>query len=473
MIVAINQLYDSKFKILPTITIQGWVKSNRNSNKIGFLVINDGSTLKSLQVVYHSDHSSWKKLTEITTGSAVSVIGTLVMTKNAQQPFELKLESLDFLSLADKDFPIQKKAHGSEFLREQAHLRVRTDTFFAVFKVRNQIAFAIHQFFQAKGFIYLNSPIITANDAEGAGENFTVTTITNNQYHKDFFGKKAALTVSGQLNAESFAQGFKKVYTFGPTFRAENSNTTRHAAEFWMVEPEFAFASLNDTIDLAKNMVASVVRNVLTYCHDEIEFFQTKLQQEKSSKDHKQQQDLIAMLEKLTVLDNYKVITYSEVIKLLEKAKVNGKEFAYNDIKWGMDLQSEHERYLCEEAYQGPVFVINYPQAIKAFYMKANPIDINHPEQKTVAALDLLVPGIGELIGGSVREDNYQQLLVNKEQFKIASEDLQWYFDLRKFGYAPSAGFGLGLERLIMLITGVNNIRDVIPFPRTPGNLMF
>lgn len=467
MIVAINQLYDSKFKILPAITIQGWVKSNRNSNKIGFLVINDGSTLKSLQVVYHSDHLSWKQLTEITTGSAVSITGTLVITKKAQQPFELKLESLDFISLADKDYPIQKKAHGSEFLREQAHLRVRTDTFFAIFKVRNQISFAIHQFFQAKGFIYLNSPIITANDAEGAGENFIVTTITNNQYQKDFFGKKASLTVSGQLNAEAYAQGFKKVYTFGPTFRAENSNTTRHAAEFWMIEPEVAFATLSDTIDLAKNMIASVVKNVLTYCHDEIDFFQAKLQAEKNN------QNLISILEKLTILDNYKVITYSEVIKLLVKAKINGKEFIYNDIKWGMDLQSEHERYLCEEVYQGPVFVINYPQVIKAFYMKTNPIDINHPEQKTVAGLDLLVPGIGELIGGSVREDNYQQLMANKEQFRVASEDLEWYFDLRKFGYAPSAGFGLGLERLIMLVTGINNIRDVIPFPRTPGNLMF
>ncbi|MDQ7982596.1 MAG: asparagine--tRNA ligase [Spiroplasma sp.] len=470
MIVAINQLYNSKFKTLPEITIQGWVKSNRNSNKIGFLVVNDGSTLKSLQVVYTPNHQSWKQLTEITTGSAVSISGVLVITKNAQQPFELKLTSLDFLSLADKNYPIQKKAHGSEFLREQAHLRIRTDTFLAVFKVRNQIAFAIHEFFQAKNFIYLNSPIITANDAEGAGENFIVTTITNNQYHKDFFGKKAALTVSGQLNAEAYAQSFKKVYTFGPTFRAENSNTSRHAAEFWMIEPEMAFASLNDLIDLAKNMVASVIKNVLTYCHDEITFFQTRLQAE--TKD-KTKTDLITMLEKMTILDNYQVITYSDVIKLLEQAKNKGKEFTYFDIKWGMDLQSEHERYLCEEVYQGPVFVTGYPQAIKAFYMKSNPIDINHPERKTVAGLDLLVPGIGELIGGSVREDNYQQLMINKEQFKIDGADLQWYFDLRKFGYAPCAGFGLGLERLIMLITGIHNIRDVIAFPRTPGSLVF
>lgn len=468
MIVAIKQLYNSDLKDTKEVTIQGWVKSNRNSSKVGFLDINDGSTLKTLQVVYRAEDSAWKHLTEITTGSAISVTGELVRTEKAQQPFELKLAKLDFLNLADQDYPIQKKAHSHEFLREQAHLRPRTDTFYAVFKVRNQIAFAIHEFFQKLDFIYLNSPIITANDAEGAGENFIVTTIANSQYQNDFFGKKASLTVSGQLNAEAYAQAFKKVYTFGPTFRAENSNTTRHAAEFWMIEPEVAFADLDSNIKLAKDMVIAVVQNVLVNCQSEIEFFNQRLK----ASDEKQE-DLIKRLEMLTKAESYKILTYTEVIDILIKAKEQGKEFVYNDIKWGIDLQSEHERYLCEEVAKGPVFVTNYPQNIKAFYMKANPTPQDHPEQKTVAAMDLLVPGIGELIGGSVREDDYNKLLANKAQFKIENNDLQWYFDLRKSGFAPSAGFGLGLERLIMLVTGINNIRDVIPFPRTPNNLAF
>lgn len=468
MIVAIKQLYNGDLKDTKEVTIQGWVKSNRNSSKVGFLDINDGSTLKNLQVVYRAEDATWKQLTEITTGSAISVTGELVRTEKAQQPFELKLAKLEFLNLADQDYPIQKKAHSHEFLREQAHLRPRTDTFYAVFKVRNQIAFAIHEFFQKLDFIYLNSPIITANDAEGAGENFIVTTIANNQYQNDFFGKKASLTVSGQLNAEAYAQAFKKVYTFGPTFRAENSNTTRHAAEFWMIEPEVAFADLASNIKLAKDMVISVVQNVLTNCQAEIEFFNQRLKVS-----NEKEEDLCKRLEMLTKPESYQVKTYTEVVDILIKAKLQGKEFVYNDIKWGMDLQSEHERYLCEEVTKGPVFVTNYPQNIKAFYMKANPTPQDFPERKTVAAMDLLVPGIGELIGGSVREDDYNKLLANKAQFKIENNDLQWYFDLRKSGFAPSAGFGLGLERLIMLVTGINNIRDVIPFPRTPNNLTF
>lgn len=468
MIVTIKELYNSDIKTFNEVTIQGWVKSNRSSSKVGFLDINDGSTLKTLQVVYHSESTDWKKLTEITTGSAISVTGEIIATEKAQQPFELKLQALNFLNLADKDYPIQKKAHSNEFLREQAHLRPRTDTFLAVFKVRNQISFAIHQFFQKENFIYLNSPIITANDAEGAGENFIVTTITDGQYEKDFFGKKASLTVSGQLNAEAYAQAFKKVYTFGPTFRAENSNTSRHAAEFWMIEPEVAFADLESNIKLAKDMVISVVSNILENCKTEIDFFNQRL---KSSEEV--QEDLIKRLEMLTKAESYKIFTYTEVVDILVKAKEQGKQFTFNDVKWGMDLQSEHERYICEEVAQGPVFVTDYPQNIKAFYMKANPAPQDFPERKTVAAMDLLVPGIGELIGGSVREDNYEKLLANKKQFKIENNDLQWYFDLRKSGFAPSAGYGLGLERLIMLLTGMNNIRDVIPFPRTPNNLIF
>lgn len=469
MIITIKQLYNNDLKSLKMVTIQGWVKSNRNSSKVGFLDVSDGSTLKNLQVVYHADNPEWKKLTEITTGSAISVTGEIISTNKPLQPFELKLQSLDFLNLADKDYPIQKKAHSHEFLREQAHLRPRTDTFFAIFKVRNQISYAIHEFLQKSGFIYLNSPIITANDAEGAGENFIVTTIENNQYENDFFKKKASLTVSGQLNAEAYAQAFKKVYTFGPTFRAENSNTTRHAAEFWMIEPEMTFADLKDNIKLAKDLLIFVSKNILSNCKEELEFFNQKL---KSIEDN-EKEDLISKLEMLTKDESYQVITYTEVIELLLKAKEQGKQFTFSDIKWGMDLQSEHERYLCEVAKKGPVFVTNYPQSIKAFYMKANSINKNNPEQKTVAAMDLLVPGIGELVGGSVREDDYQRLLANKKQFKIDNDDLQWYFDLRKSGYAPSAGFGLGLERLIMLMTGITNIRDVIPFPRTPSNLSF
>lgn len=468
MIVTIKQLYQSKQSTKEVVTIQGWVKSNRNGSKVGFLDVNDGSTLKTLQVVYHSENNAWKKLTEITTGSAISVTGEIVATEKAQQPFELKLQTLDYLNLADKDYPIQKKAHSHEFLREQAHLRPRTDTFYAIFKVRNQISFAIHNFFQKSGFIYLNSPIITANDAEGAGENFIVTTITNDQYQKDFFGKKAALTVSGQLNAEAYAQAFKKVYTFGPTFRAENSNTTRHAAEFWMIEPEVAFADLESNIKLAKDMVIAVISDVLANCQTEIAFFNQRI---KTAEEN--QEDLVKKLEMLTKPESYQVLTYTAVIDLLIKAKEQGKEFIFNDIKWGMDLQSEHERYLCEEVAKGPVFVTDYPQNIKAFYMKVNPTPTDFPERKTVAAMDLLVPGIGELIGGSVREDDYDKLIANKKQFKIENNDLQWYFDLRKSGFAPSAGYGLGLERLIMLVTGINNIRDVIPFPRTPNNLAF
>ena len=350
-----------------------------------------------------------------------------------------------------------------ETLREIAHLRVRTTTFLAVFRIRDRVSWAIHKFFHDNNFIYLHTPIITANDAEGAGENFTVTTINNNKYENDFFGKKASLTVSGQLNAEAYAQSLQKVYTFGPTFRAEKSNTTRHAAEFWMIEPEFTFSNLQDNINLAQKLIKTVITDILKNCDDELKFLQEK--------------NNISLIEKLTDFadfnSDFKIITYNEVIELLQNAQKKGKKFEFNDIKWGVDLQSEHEKYLCEEITKQPTFVINYPQTIKAFYMKLNPINNERPEQKTVAAMDLLVPGIGELIGGSVREDNYEQLLKNKTDFKIEGNDLQWYFDLRKYGYAPSAGFGLGLERFLMFITGISNIRDVIPFPRTPNNLLF
>lgn len=448
------------------ITIQGWVKSNRNSKKIGFLDINDGSTFFNLQVVYTNDNDMWEELTNLTTGSAISIVGNLIITNKKEQPVELKLYKCLYKNIPSSDYPIQKKAHSYEFLREQAHLRARTNTFFAVFKIRNTLAAAIHNFFQTEEFLYLNSPLITSNDAEGAGENFIVTTITNDKYENDFFAKKASLTVSGQLNAEAYAQTFKKVYTFGPTFRAENSNTTRHAAEFWMVEPEFAFADLNLNIKLAKDMLVFVIKDVLKKCELELNFLNKKKQEEE------QAENLLEKLMQLTDPNNFKVLTYTEVIEHLLIAQKNGEKFVFNDIKWGMDLQSEHERYICEKLMNSPTFVINYPQDIKAFYMKLNPIDSVFPERKTVAAMDLLVPGIGELIGGSVREDDYSKLMENKEKFNI-NDDLKWYFDLRKSGYAPSAGFGLGFERLIMFVTGINNIRDVIPFPRTPNNLMF
>lgn len=469
MIYTINNLFidnnDKTKKIPNEITVNGWVRSNRNSKKVGFLDINDGSSIENLQVVY--EPTSNNNLISITTGSAVTITGNLILTPNAKQPFELKAISATIYNICANDYPIQKKEHTNEFLRENAHLRVRTNTFLALFKIRNQVSWSIHKFFHDQQFIYLHSPIITANDAEGAGENFIVTTISNDKYEKDFFSKKASLTVSGQLNAEAYAQSFQKVYTFGPTFRAEKSNTTRHAAEFWMVEPEFTFSSLQDNITLAQNLVKTVISDVLNNCHSELKFLQEK--QETKNKE--------SLITKLTTIadtkTNFKIISYTEVIDLLLTAQKKGKKFEFSNIKWGIDLQSEHERYLCEEITKQPTFVINYPQAIKAFYMKLNPIDNNHPEQKTVAAMDLLVPGIGELIGGSVREDNYQQLMENKKQFKIVGDDLQWYFDLRKYGYAPSAGFGLGLERLLMFITGINNIRDVIPFPRTPNNLSF
>jgi len=468
----INNLFKNMAKLqqLPTtITINGWIRSNRNSKNVGFLTLNDGSTLNSLQVVYNSKNEFWKDLTLITTGSAVSVTGNLVLTPEKSQPFELQLTTIIIHNRATANYPIQKKEHSYEFLRDNAHLRVRTNTFLAVFRIRDQVSWAIHHFFHQRQFIYLHSPIITANDAEGAGENFIVTTIANNKYEQDFFAKKASLTVSGQLNAEAYAQSFQKVYTFGPTFRAENSNTSRHAAEFWMIEPEFTFATLKDNIVLAQQLVKTIIQSVLTNCHDELSFLEQKQQTE--------EQTAASLIAKLKMVadetTDFKIITYDEVIELLLKAQKTGKVFAFNDIKWGIDLQSEHERYLCETITKQPTFVINYPQAIKAFYMKLNPINRQKPMQKTVAAMDLLVPGIGELIGGSQREDNYEQLLANKAQFAINSDDLQWYFDLRKYGYAPSVGFGLGLERLLMFITGINNIRDVIPFPRTPNNLLF
>ncbi|WP_375317093.1 asparagine--tRNA ligase [Spiroplasma endosymbiont of Virgichneumon dumeticola] len=471
MIYTINNLFintneKSKTKLPEQITINGWIRSNRNGKNVGFLDINDGSSVNNLQAVYNMKLENWKACTSLTTGSAVSVSGNLLLTPGKSQPFELQITNIIIYNVADTNYPIQKKEHTNEFLRDNAHLRGRTNTFLAVFKIRDQVSWAIHKFFHEQNFVYLHSPIITANDAEGAGENFIVTTITNNKYQDDFFGQKASLTVSGQLNAEAYAQSLQKVYTFGPTFRAENSNTSRHAAEFWMIEPEFTFANLQDNIKLAQQLIKIVINDVLDNCLPEL----TWLEQKQVTKGQ-------ILIEKLKVVagakSDFKVITYSEVIDLLINAQTAGKEFEFKDIKWGIDLQSEHERYLCEEITKQPTFVINYPQSIKAFYMKLNAMDINHPEQKTVAAMDLLVPGIGELIGGSVREDNYEQLLSNKKQFKIAGDDLQWYFDLRKYGYAPSAGFGLGLERLLMFITGISNIRDVIPFPRTPNNLSF
>ena len=471
MIYTINNLFinnNDKTKKIPTqITVNGWVRSNRNSKKVGFLDLNDGSSINNLQVVYDPNLENNKNLTNVTTGSAVTITGNLILTPDAKQPFELKVINATVYNICANDYPIQKKEHTNEFLREHAHLRVRTNTFLSLFRIRNQVSWSIHKFFHDNQFIYLHSPLITANDAEGAGENFIVTTITNDKYEKDFFGKKASLTVSGQLNAEAYAQSLQKVYTFGPTFRAEKSNTKRHAAEFWMIEPEFTFSNLQDNIILAQKLIKTVIRDILNNCYSELKFLQQK-------QEIKNEQSLIEKLEKIADFkSDFKVITYTEVIELLLNAQKKGKKFEFNEIKWGIDLQSEHERYLCEEITKQPTFVINYPQAIKAFYMKINPIDNNHPKQKTVAAMDLLVPGIGELLGGSVREDNYEQLLKNKTKFKIEGNDLQWYFDLRKYGYAPSSGFGLGLERFLMFITGINNIRDVIPFPRTPNNLLF
>lgn len=455
----VKDLFREKEKFIgKEVTIGGWVRSNRDSKTFGFLVVNDGTFFETLQIVYTDGLENFAELTKVGVGSAVIATGKIVETPGAKQPFEMQAEAVVVEGLAGSDYPLQKKRHTFEYLRTISHLRARTNTFQAVFRVRSLIAHAIHCFFQERGFVYVHTPIITGSDCEGAGEMFQVTTLDMNNlplteegkvdYTKDFFKKSTNLTVSGQLNVETYAFAFKNVYTFGPTFRAENSNTTRHAAEFWMIEPEMCFADLQDDMILAESMLKYVIRYVLENAPEEMAFFNQFIDKE-----------LIARLQH--VLDSdFGHVTYTEAIKLLEE---HNDEFEYK-VFWGCDLQTEHERYLTEQIFKRPVFVTDYPKEIKAFYMKLN------EDGKTVAAMDCLVPGIGEIIGGSQREDSLELLEQRMEELGLNKEDYDFYLDLRKYGSARHAGFGLGFERCVMYLTGMGNIRDVIPFPRTVNN---
>ena len=448
--------YDGK-----EIQISGWVKTLRASKSFGFIEVNDGSFFKNVQVVYDENISNFQEVSKLSLTSSIIVIGTVVKTENAKQPFEIKATNVEIKNVADLDYPLQKKQHSFEYLRTIAHLRPRTNTFNAVFRVRSCFSYAIHKFFQERGFVYVHTPIITSSDCEGAGEMFHVSSFDFNNipkneqnetdYSKDFFAKPAHLTVSGQLNVETYAFAFRNVYTFGPTFRAENSNTVKHAAEFWMIEPEMCFATLKDYMDTAEDMLKYTISYVLENCPEEMEFFNRFIDN--------------TLLERLhNVLNSdFGRISYTDAIKELEK--VNDKfEFP---VSWGVDLQTEHERYLCEQIFKKPVFVTDYPSDIKAFYMKQN------PDGKTVAAADLLAPGIGEIIGGSQREENLEVLEEKMNKLGLNKEDYWWYLDLRKYGSIEHSGFGLGFERAIMYLTGMANIRDVIPFPRTPNNCEF
>jgi len=444
-----------------TVEINGWVRNNRAQKGFGFIDLNDGTFFDTIQIVYQENRlDNFKEVQKYRVGSSITVKGQLVLTPEMKQPFEIKAEALTLVGDSLENYPIQPKRHTREFLRENAHLRMRTNLFSAVFRVRSVVSFAIHQFFQEKGFVYVHAPIITGSDAEGAGEMFKVTTsdypslLKNNvkelDASKEFFGKFTNLTVSGQLQAEAYALAFRNVYTFGPTFRAENSNTQRHASEFWMIEPEIAFADIHDDMALAEEMVKYIISYVLKSCPKEIEFF-----------DQFVEKGLIQKLEKV-VSSTFKVVTHHEAIQVLLDS---GVEFE-NKPQFGQDLATEHDKFLTKH-FDGPVFVINWPKDIKAFYMRMN------DDGETVAAMDLLVPGSGELIGGSQREERLEMLEKRMKEMHVPEEDLWWYLDLRKYGGCPHAGFGMGLERMVMYVTGVDNIRDVIPFPRTPKNCEF
>ena len=458
-LIEIRELYKNQEAYLDKeITVGGWVRSIRDSKAFGFIVINDGTFFTPLQVVYHDNMENFEEISKLNVGAAVVVTGTLVATPQAKQPFEIQAKTVTVEGASAPDYPLQKKRHSFEYLRTIAHLRPRTNTFQAVFRVRSLTAYALHKFFQERGFVYVHTPIITGSDCEGAGEMFRVTTMDMENvpktedgavdYTQDFFGKETSLTVSGQLNAETYAQAFGNVYTFGPTFRAENSNTTRHAAEFWMIEPEMAFADLDDNMFVAEAMLKYVINYVLENAPEEMNFFNSFVDK--------------GLLERLhnVVSSDFARVTYTEAVELLEK---HNDKFEYK-VTWGTDLQTEHERYLTEEVFKRPVFVTDYPKEIKAFYMKLN------DDSKTVAAVDCLVPGIGEIIGGSQREDDYDKLKARMDELGLKEEDYKFYMDLRKYGSTRHAGFGLGFERCVMYLTGMGNIRDVIPFPRTVNN---
>ena len=443
------------------IVLEGWVRTVRDSKNFGFIELNDGTFFKNVQIVFNDKLNNFSEICKLTISSTIKVTGTLVITENAKQPFEIQASKIEIENLSDSSYPLQKKRHSFEYLRTIAHLRPRTNTFSAVFRVRSVLSYAIHKFFQERGFVYVHTPLITASDAEGAGEMFNVNSFDLNNipktedgnvdFSKDFFGKPAHLTVSGQLNAETFAESFCNVYTFGPTFRAEDSNTVKHTAEFWMIEPEICFADLKDDMDLAEEMIKYIFKYVLDNCPEEMEFFNQFV--DKGLLDRSNN----------VIYSDFVRISYTDSIKELEK---HNDEFEYK-VSWGVDLQTEHERYLCEKIFKKPVFVTDYPKDIKAFYMKLN------DDGKTVAAADLLVPGIGEIIGASQREENYEKLLSRINELNMPIENYSWYLDLRKYGSCVHSGFGLGFERAIMYLTGMQNIRDVIPFPRTPKNCEF
>ena len=444
------------------VTLGGWIRTMRVSKNFGFIELNDGSFFKNIQIVFEAEKlSNYEEISKQNVGAALIVKGLLVETPEAKQPFEIKATEIAVEGTSTPDYPLQKKRHSVEFLREIAYLRPRTNLFSATFRVRSLIAMAIHEFFQGKGFVYAHTPIITGSDCEGAGEMFRVTTLDLENlprtedgkvdYSKDFFGKETNLTVSGQLSAETFAMAFRNIYTFGPTFRAENSNTTRHAAEFWMIEPEMAFADLNDNMEIAEEMLKYIIQYVLDHAPEEMEFFNSFVDK--------------GLLERLdNILNNeFGRVTYTEAVDLLKKS---GHEFEF-PVEWGIDLQTEHERYLTEQIFKKPVFVTDYPVEIKAFYMRLN------DDKKTVAAMDLLVPGVGEIIGGSQREERIEVLEARMDELGLKREDYWWYLDLRKYGGTRHAGFGLGFERAVMYLTGVGNIRDVLPYPRTVKNAEF
>ncbi len=463
------------------VTVMGWVKTFRNNQ---FIAINDGSTIHNIQAVIDFANTDEALLKRITTGAAISVSGNLVESLGKGQRVEIKANNVEIIGDSDAEkFPLQPKKHSLEFLREIAHLRFRTNTFNAVFKVRHALSFAVHNFFNEKGFVYMHTPIITASDAEGAGEMFRVSTfdpdnIPRNEdgsinYKEDFFGKATNLTVSGQLEGELAAMAFGNVYTFGPTFRAENSNTTRHLAEFWMIEPEMAFFDLDDNMDLAEELLKYVINYALENCSDELEFLKNRLLEEEKSKPQSDRSELDLISKLNFCLDNnFERLTYTEAIHILKSSKPNQKkQFKYLIDEWGADLQSEHERYLVEKHFKKPVILTNYPKDIKAFYMRQNETDENGRD--TVRAMDILFPGIGEIVGGSQREERLAVLEQRMNEMDIPTAEMSWYLDTRRFGSAPHAGFGLGFERLVLFVTGMTNIRDVIPFPRTPKNAEF
>ena len=461
--IEIRELFRNKEKYGDQeVVVHGWVRGNRSSNQFGFLSINDGTFFTPLQVVYEADNlANFTEISKVHLAAGVTVRGTLALTPEAKQPFEIKAKEIVVEADSQSDYPLQKKRHTMEFMREIAHLRPRSNIFSAVYRVRSIVAYAIHKFFQEQNFVYVHAPIITGSDAEGAGEMFQVTTLDPDNlprtedgkidYSQDFFGKETNLTVSGQLEAEAFALAFRNVYTFGPTFRAENSNTARHASEFWMIEPEIAFADLQDDMDLAEAMVKYIITYTLEHAPEEMNFFNQFIDK--------------GLLERLDHIVNssFERVTYTEAVEILQKS---GKEFQY-PVEWGLELQTEHERYLTEEVYKKPIFVTDYPKDCKAFYMRLN------DDGKTVAACDMLVPGVGEIIGGSQREERLDVLEARMKELGISENGYEWYLDLRRYGGVKHAGYGLGFERMIMYLTGMSNIRDVLPFPRTPKSAEF